>query len=120
MSGMVLRNSSRNEPGLFLAGMLALLVHVVFAVFMFFGLNWKSLPPEGLVVDLWQDWSEPAQPVLKQAPVKKEPVPPEPAQQPTPTQQSVQEKSPPSKIASSPPPKSQTLCVRKIMKNPNR
>ena len=118
MSGMVLRNSSRNEPGLFLAGVLALLVHVVFAVFMFFGLNWKSLPPEGLVVDLWQDWSEPARPVSKQPPVKKESVPPEPAQQPKPAQQSVQEKSPPPKIASSPPPKKPDIIRKEKNEKP--
>jgi colicin import membrane protein len=118
MSVMVLRNSSRNEPGLFLAGVLALLVHVVFAVFMFFGLNWKSLPPEGLVVDLWQDWSQPVQPVVKQPPVKKEPVPSEPAQQPKPTQQSVQEKSPPPEIASSPPPKKPDIVRKEKSEKP--
>lgn len=112
MSAMVLRHSSRDEPGLFLAGVLALLIHVVFVVFMFFGLNWKSHPPEGVVVDLWQDWSQPAQPVIKQPPVKKELVPPEPAQQLKPAQQPVQEKLPPPKIASPSPAKKPDI-VRK-------
>lgn len=112
MNAMVLRNSSRNEPGLLLAGVLALLVHIVFIVFMFFGLNWKSQSPEGLVVDLWHDWSQPAQPAIKQPPVKKEPVQAAPVQQHKPTQQPVQKKSPPAKIAS-PSPAKKPEIVRK-------
>ncbi|TSA49997.1 MAG: protein TolA, partial [Nitrosomonadales bacterium] len=50
---MALRDSAHPEPGLLPAGVLALLVHVAFLVFMIFGLNWKSYPPEGMVVDLW-------------------------------------------------------------------
>jgi len=94
MSAMVLRNSSHHEPGKFLASVLALLVHVIFVVFMFFGLNWKTQVPEGMVVDLWHDLPQPVQPIIKQPPVKTEPLKPKPAQQPA------QEKSLPPKIAS--------------------
>ena len=35
------------------AGVLAVLVHLIFFAFMIFGLNWKTYPPEGMVVDFW-------------------------------------------------------------------
>lgn len=53
MSALVLRDSSHPEPGLLPAGALALLVHVAFLALMVFGLNWKSYPPQGMTVDLW-------------------------------------------------------------------
>lgn len=118
MNAMVLRNTSRNEPGLLLAGVLALLIHIVFIVFMFFGLNWKSQPPEGLVVDLWQDWSHPTQPAIKQPSVKKEPEQAEPVQQHKPTQQAVQKKSPPAKIASPSPAKKPDIVRKKKSEKP--
>ena len=109
MSAMVLRNSSHPEPGKFLASVLALLVHVIFVVFMFFGLNWKTQAPEGMVVDLWHDLPQPVQPIIKQPPVKTEPSQPKPAQQPA------QEKTLPPKIASPSPPKKPEI-VRKEKK----
>jgi colicin import membrane protein len=109
MSAMVLRNSSHHEPGKFLAGVLALLVHAAFVVFMFFGLNWKSQVPEGMVVDLWHDLPQPVQPVIKQSLVKTEPSQPKTAEQPA------QEKSLPPKIASPSPPKKPEI-VRKEKK----
>ncbi|MDN5752866.1 MAG: cell envelope integrity protein TolA [Nitrosospira sp.] len=65
---MALRDSSRVEPGLVPAGVLAVLVHIIFFAFMIFGLNWKTYPPEGMVVDLWSSLPQPAQPVIKPAP----------------------------------------------------
>jgi colicin import membrane protein len=109
MSAMVLRNSSHHEPGKFLAGVLALLVHAAFVAFMFFGLNWKSQAPEGMVVDLWHDLPQPVQPVTKQPLVKTEPSQPKTAQQPA------QEKSLPPKIVSPSPPKKPEI-VRKEKK----
>jgi len=54
MSGaMTLRGSAHPEPGLVPAGVLALLMHVAFLVFLVFGFSWKTAPPEGMVVDLW-------------------------------------------------------------------
>lgn len=77
MSVMALRDSAHPEPGLLSAGVLALLVHVAFFVFMIFGLSWKSYPPEGMVVDLWSSLPEPTPP-----PAKARPLPPKPAPSP--------------------------------------
>ncbi len=77
MSALALRDSAHPEPGLLPAGVLALLVHVAFLVFMIFGLNWKSYPPEGMVVDLWSSLPEPAPP-----PARARPLPPKPAPSP--------------------------------------
>ena len=77
MSALALRDSAHPEPGLLPAGVLALLVHVAFLVFMIFGLSWKSYPPEGMVVDLWSSLPEPAPP-----PARARPLPPKPAPSP--------------------------------------
>lgn len=77
---LTLKRPSQDEPGFFLSGILAILVHVVFVVFMVFGLNWKSYPPEGMVVELWQDLPEPIEPMPVQ---KVEPPKPEPTPEPT-------------------------------------
>jgi len=63
-----------------------LLVHVVFFMFMTFGLSWKTYPPGGGVVDLWGDLPQPAQlrtikekplqPKSVQPPKKVKPLPP--------------------------------------------
>ena len=84
MSALALRDSAPPEPGLLPAGVLALLVHVAFVVFMIFGLSWKSYPPEGMVVDLWSSLPEPApsparaRPLPPKPPPKAEPLPPKP------------------------------------------
>ncbi len=109
MNTAVLPRSSHHEPGLFLAGVLALLVHFIFVVFMFFGLNWKTQPPEGLIVDLWHDLPQPFHPAVKQPPIKTEPIQPSSAQKPA------QEKSPPPKITS-PSPAKKPEIIRKEMK----
>ena len=59
------------------AGVLALLVHVVFFIFMTFGLSWKTNPPEGIVVDLWSDLPQPEQKPTKK--VKAQPPKPAPS-----------------------------------------
>ena len=86
MSAMAWRDSSHVEPGLVPAGVLAVLVHIIFFAFMIFGLNWKTYPPEGMVVDLWSSLPQPVikatppppvfQPVQPPAEVK--PLPPKP------------------------------------------
>ncbi len=81
-----------------MAGVLALLVHVIFVVFMFFGLNWKTQPPEGMVVDLWQDMPQPVQTTVKQPPVKKE----EPLQPKSPQMPAAEKSSPPKTTSPSP------------------
>lgn len=84
MSEAVLRNSGQPEPGRVPAGVLAVLVHIIFFAFMIFGMNWKTYPPEGMVVDLW---SSLPQPVVKEAPAPPapvRPVPPPPEPKPAP------------------------------------
>lgn len=95
---LTLKNPSQVEPKLLLAGILAVLVHIVFITFMVFGLDWKSHPPEGLMVELWSDLSEPIEPLPVQ---KAEPPKPEPT--PTPPEPVKVEPSPP-EIEVSPPP----------------
>ncbi len=79
MSALVMRDSSHAEPGLLPAGALALLVHVIFFVFMVFGLNWKSYPPQGMTVDLWDSLPPPSQSAAgaKPSPPKQTPAPTE-------------------------------------------
>ena len=76
MTGIALRNSAHLEPGRLRAGVLAVLVHVVFFAFLIFGLNWKTLPPEGMAVELWSSLPPPPSPVRSE--VKAPPPPPSP------------------------------------------
>jgi len=85
---MRLLGTANRDQKLFKAGVLALLVHVVFFIFMTFGLSWKTYPPKGIVVDLWSDLPQPEQrptkkikallPKSVQSPKKVEPLPPKP------------------------------------------
>ena len=84
MSALALRDSAHSEPGLMPAGVLALLVHVAFFVFMVFGLNWKSYPPEGMTVDLWDSLPPPSQSPVRARPAPPKPVPPPPEAKPLP------------------------------------
>jgi colicin import membrane protein len=69
------------EPGRLRAGVLTVLVHVVFFAFMIFGLNWKTFPPEGMAVELWSSLPPPPLPVQPEVkappPVPSPPPPPE-------------------------------------------
>ena len=76
------------------AGALALLVHIVFFIFMTFGLSWKTNPPAGIVVDLWSDLPQP-----EQKPTKKvKALPPKPVEPPKKVKP-----VPPKKVKSAPP-----------------
>jgi colicin import membrane protein len=77
MSAMARPDSVKHDR-LLQAGVLALLVHVGFFIFMTFGLNWKTYPPEGIVVDLWSSLPEPPKPPVQ----KVKPLPPKPVQPP--------------------------------------
>ncbi len=91
---MALRDPSHIEPGRVPAGVLAVLVHIIFFAFMIFGLNWKTYPPEAMMVDLWSSLPQPDQPVIKatpppalkpvQPPPEVKPLPPEPQTPPPP------------------------------------
>ena len=76
-----MRNSVQLEPGRLRAGVLAVVVHIVFFAFMIFGLNWKTSPPESMTVDLWSSLPPPpppVQPAAKAAPPAPAPPPPPP------------------------------------------
>lgn len=76
MSAMASLDSEDLNPRLLLAGVLALLVHLIFFIFMTFGLSWKTYPPAGVVVDLWSDLPQPAlRPKPIQPPKKVKPLP---------------------------------------------
>lgn len=63
--------------------MLALAVHGVFFILLYFGVSWRNEPPQGMAVDIWDSLPAPQQ----EAPTKVEPppqvVPPE-AKEPPP------------------------------------
>ena len=76
----------REEPGKKQALVLALLVHFGLAAFLFFGVQWKSSPPEVMEVELWAAKPTPETYVPPPPPppeVKPEPEPrPEPKPEP--------------------------------------
>ncbi|MBI3902782.1 MAG: cell envelope integrity protein TolA [Nitrosomonadales bacterium] len=55
------------------AGALALGVHLMFFALLYFGVTWRTEPPQGMVVDIWQSLPEP-----QPAPVSIAPPPVEP------------------------------------------
>ena len=76
-----------NEPGRFASGVLALVVHVLFFGFLFFGISWQkkiNLPVE---VEIWQD--------LTPAPEPPKPEPPKPAPEPPKPVPEVKKEPPP-------------------------
>ncbi|TDI79525.1 MAG: protein TolA [Betaproteobacteria bacterium] len=76
MSVMASLDSEYLNQRLLLAGVLALLVHLAFFIFMTFGLSWKTYPPAGVVVDLWSELPQPAlRPKPIQPPRKIKPLP---------------------------------------------
>src|SRR5687768_629351 len=77
MSDMAMRDSAHLEPGRVRAGVFAVLVHIIFIAFMIFGLNWKTAPPEAVMVDVWSSLPPPpraTQPVAKAPPSAPEPI----------------------------------------------
>jgi colicin import membrane protein len=48
------------EPGKLPSAVLAVLVHVLLAVFLFFGVHWQSKQPEAVMVELWNSLPAPA------------------------------------------------------------
>jgi colicin import membrane protein len=67
----------REQPGKVASGVMAVLVHLVFFSFLFFGVNWQQRPPEPIVADLWS--SLPPVPSKPQPAPKLEVKPPPPA-----------------------------------------
>jgi colicin import membrane protein len=110
MRGKLPGSANRNQKWL-KAGVLALLVHVVFFIFMTFGLSWKTNPPAGIVVDLWSDLPQP-----EQKPTKKvKALPPKPVEPPKKVKP-----APPKKVKPVPPKKVKPVPPKKIEPLPSK
>jgi colicin import membrane protein len=74
------------EPGKVPSAVLAVLVHVLLAVFLFFGVHWQSKQAEAVMVELWDSLPAPvAEKVEPKPEIKPEPIPePKPEVKPTP------------------------------------
>lgn len=108
---MALRGSSHVEPGRTPAGVLAVLVHIIFFAFMIFGLNWKTYPPEVMMVDLWSNLPQPQpQPPVTQA------TPPPPA--PAPVQPPPEVKPRPPEPQTPPPPPKPDIALKEKIEKP--
>lgn len=108
---MALRKPSEIEPGAMRAGLLAVLVHVIFFAFMIFGLNWKTYPTEPVMVDLWNSLPPAVQPAIKAAPPLPEPEP-KPVQPPP-------EAAPlPPRIETPPPPPKPDIALKEKIEKP--
>jgi colicin import membrane protein len=69
------------DPKRFLAGFFALVVHGVFFALLYLGINWRTVQPQGMIVDIWTSLpEEKAAPVKHAEPVKAV----EPVKQPEP------------------------------------
>ncbi len=68
------------EPNKLPAGILALAVHGVFFILLYFGFNWQTSQPAAMHVDLWQSLPDEvtAPPVATTKVEKTEPLPPQP------------------------------------------
>ncbi|GJL74994.1 cell envelope integrity protein TolA [Nitrosomonas sp.] len=115
-----LRKTTQTEPGAILAGALAMLVHVVFIALLIFGFDWKAQPPEGMVVDLWQDLPQPVQQPVQQPVAKDTPPPPpaQPKQQPKPAPQPQSEPKPAPVNGTPPPPKKPDIELKDKTEKP--
>ena len=118
MRGKLPGSANRNQKWL-KAGVLALLVHVVFFIFMTFGFSWKTNPPAGILVDLWSDLPQP-----EQKPTKKvKALPPKPAEPPKkvkPAPPKKVEPVPPKKVEPVPPKKVEPVPPKKIKPVPSK
>jgi colicin import membrane protein len=66
-----------HEPYRFSAGVLALMVHFAFFSVLYFGVHWQSRPPEGFMVEMWDNLPN-TEVVPEQKPIsstKMEPIP---------------------------------------------
>jgi colicin import membrane protein len=106
---MALRKPSEIEPGAMRAGLLAVLVHVIFFAFMIFGLNWKTYPTEPVMVDLWNSLPPAVQPAIKAAPPPPEPKPVQPPPEAAPL---------PPRIETPPPPPKPDIALKEKIEKP--
>jgi colicin import membrane protein len=74
---------SYSDPYKLPAGILALVVHGAFFALLYFGVNWHSEPPQGMVVDIWDALPSPqAEPVKTAPPPVPQVAPPKPVEPP--------------------------------------
>jgi colicin import membrane protein len=106
---MALRKPSEIEPGAMRAGLLAVLVHIIFFAFMIFGLNWKTYPIEPVMVDLWSSLPPAVQPAVKAAPPPPEPKPVQPPPEAAPL---------PPRIETPPPPPKPDIALKEKIEKP--
>ena len=70
----------REEPGKLPAGILAVLVHLLFLGLLIFGVSWQSKRPAAVTADLWSDLPPtpkvPQKSLSKPEPKRAEPKPP--------------------------------------------
>ena len=59
---------SYSEPNKLPAGVLALVVHGAFFALLYFGVNWHTEPPQGMVVDIWNSLPAPQVEPVRVAP----------------------------------------------------
>ena len=72
-----------SEPYKLPAGVLALMVHGVLFALLYFGVNWRADPPQGMVVDIWESLPSAEVAQAKVAPPPVEQVePPKPVELP--------------------------------------
>ncbi len=88
MSAVLHYDEQRADPGELASLVLAVLVHVLLALILIFGVRWQSRPPEIVNVELWEAPRPVPQPPVVVEPPKPaprvEPAPPPPAPQPKP------------------------------------
>lgn len=72
------------EPGKIPSAVLAVLVHLLLAVFLFFGVHWQSHEPEAVTVELWNSLPAPAAEKVEPAPEIKPAPEPKPVPVPKP------------------------------------
>ena len=63
------------EPGRVPSVVLAVAVHLLLAIFLFFGVRWQSKEPEAVMVELWSSPPAVEKIVVEPAPPQPEPVP---------------------------------------------
>lgn len=73
------------EPYKLPAGALAVAVHAMFFLLMYFGVSWRAYPPQGMVVDIWDSLPElKTMPVKADLPPAEKIEPPKPVEKPEP------------------------------------
>lgn len=87
----------RAEPGEWLALALAVLVHVLLALALIFGVRWQNRPPESVSVELWEAPQAAPPPAAEPKPAPKVEPPPPPKPEPRVEKPNIAEKAPPPK-----------------------